>query len=111
MYCSYGAQWLRVGQSKGYTRLCASSPENGNLSRLPKRFSDAGVTYGASCANLGQPEILKRQILGEEIASPCIRVNIASTVSFVQAVLAERFHQWRGGSFEHFNTRRTAQCV
>jgi len=43
-----------------------------------------------------KPQILKRQILGGLIASLCIGVNMvitASTVSFVQAVLAERCHQ------------------
>jgi hypothetical protein len=30
-YCFCGVHWLRIAQSKGYARLCASLPENGNI--------------------------------------------------------------------------------
>ena len=33
-YCFYSTQWLRVGCSKGSTRLGASLPENGMASKL-----------------------------------------------------------------------------
>jgi len=95
-YCSYGAHGLRVGGSKGYTRLGASWLGNGTAFRNAS-FKKKKTDVRRFMRKVRKPQILKRQILGGLIASLCIGVNMvitASTVSFVQAVLAERCHQW-----------------